>query len=211
MITKKNCCKRLLLPLLTCFFLNILTVVSQENGTLRNQTQIIKWYKKGSWLNGLKLKPHKSIDQIEFARQYFKNQDWWDMAFTFLSTHDLQKLAPGRYVIDEGNVMAFVSDAPTKNMEEINWETHKNFNDLQYVISGKAKMGIASTLSDEHNTTVPYDSKNDVENYSVNDGKFYNAKPGTFFIFSPVDIHRPAFKVKGYDSIKKILIKVRVP
>lgn len=197
--------------MLTCFFLNTLLVVSQEDGTPCDQTQITKWYKKGSWLNGLKLQPHKSIDQIEFARQYCKYQDWWDKAFVFLNTHDLQLLTPGRYVIDEGNVMVFVSDAPTKNMEEVNWETHKNFNDLQYIISGKAKMGIASTKSDEHMTTLPYNPEKDVENYSVNDGKFYNAKPGTFFIFSPVDIHRPAFKVKGYDTIKKILIKVRVP
>jgi YhcH/YjgK/YiaL family protein len=159
----------------------------------------------------MRLKPHKSIDQLEFARQYCKNQKWWDKAFTFLRTHDLQQLKPGKYVIEDGNVIAFVSDAPTKNMEVIQWETHQNFNDLQYVISGKAKMGIASTRLDEHSTTLPYDPKKDVANYSVKKGKFYTAKPGSFFIFSPLDIHRPAFKVKGYDSIKKILIKVRVP
>tara|TARA_R110002167_G_scaffold91462_2_gene246160 strand:+ start:3701 stop:4267 length:567 start_codon:yes stop_codon:yes gene_type:complete len=186
-------------------------VVAQDKSAPCEPLQVTEWYKKKEWLNGLELKPHKSIDQIEFARQFCLNQDWWNKAFTFLRTHDLQQLAPGRYVIDEGNVTAFVSEAPTKAMEEINWETHENFNDLQYVISGKAKMGVASTRSAKYETIMPYDSKKDVANYSVSDGKFYNAEPGTFFIFSPVDIHRPAFKVKGYDSIKKILIKVRVP
>ena len=125
-----------------------------------------------------------------------------------LRTHYLQQLATGRYVIKAGNVMAFVSESATKNIEETKWETYENFNDLQYVINGKAKMGIASKRSAQNETIMPYDNKKDVANYFVLDGKFYKADPGTFFMFPPVDIHRPAFKLDGYDSIKKILMKI---
>ncbi len=35
------------------------------------------------------------------------------------------------------------------------------------------------------------------------------AEPGTFFIFTPEDAHRPGIKVDGFDTLKKVVIKVR--
>lgn len=198
-------------PVLLLFLLCTIDASSQNTGTPCEKENIAKWYKGKAWLSGLQMKPHKSINREELARQYCKNPDWWNQAFEFLASHDLEKLEPGRYVIDEGNVMAFVSEGPTKEKEEIKWETHQNFNDLQYVVKGKAVMGVASLSTSRHRSMETYDPKKDVENYSVENGKFYVAQPGTFFIFSPRDIHRPAFKKKGHDTIKKILIKVRVP
>ncbi|MFD2099226.1 YhcH/YjgK/YiaL family protein [Flagellimonas iocasae] len=196
---------------LVLFFLCSIGTNAQSTGTPCDKENISKWYKSKVWLKGLELNPHKSINKEELARQYCKNPIWWNLAFEFLASRNLETLESGRYVIDEGNVMAFVSEGPTKGIEEIKWETHKNFNDLQYVVEGKAGMGVASLGKSKHSSTEAYDSKRDVENYNVENGKFYVAKPGTFFIFSPQDIHRPAFKKKGHDTIKKILIKVRVP
>src|SRR5690606_19214292 len=108
-------------------------------------------------------------------------------------------------------VTAFVSEGPVKEKEAINWETHANFNDLQYIITGRAEMGITSVDNPNAKAITPYNDKLDTETYAVEGGDYYVAMPGTFFIFSPKDIHRPAFKVQGYDTVKKILIKVRVP
>jgi YhcH/YjgK/YiaL family protein len=33
--------------------------------------------------------------------------------------------------------------------------------------------------------------------------------PGTFFIFTPEDAHRPGIQVAGYESVKKVVVKVR--
>lgn len=200
-----------LVGVLFSIFLLSTNSVAQTTNTSLSKNEIKKWYKSGIWLNGLELTPHKSINKEELSRQYSTNRIWWDKAFEFLRENDLDKIEPGRYIIEEGNVMAFVSEAPTKEMEEINWETHNNFNDLQYIIVGEAKMGITSVDDPEATITVPYDSKRDVTNYLVKRGKYYIAKPGAFFIFSPKDIHRPAFKIPGYNTVKKILIKVRVP
>ena len=187
------------------------TSFSQETGNPCDKDNIAKWYKSRAWLNGVQLLPHKSIDQTELANQYCNNPDSWNKALEFLKTHDLEKLEPGKYIIDKGNVTAFVSEGPTKEKNQIKWETHKNFNDFQYVIKGKAKMGVASMTDSKFKSTMAYDTKKDVENYTVEDGKYFVATPRTFFIFTPQDIHRPAIKVDGNDTIKKILIKVRVP
>jgi biofilm protein TabA len=169
------------------------------------------WYKSQEWLNGLKLKPHESVNQEEFSRQYHANKVWWDEAFNFLKTHELLDLKPGSYVIDTGNVIATVSELNPKEKDEVNWEAHRNFNDLQYVIKGKVQMGVAAISDPNAKVTVPYAPKPDTETFSVAGGKYYDAQPGTFFIFSPKEIHRPAFKAAGYDLIKKVVIKVRVP
>jgi dihydroorotase len=169
------------------------------------------WYNTIPSKNGLKLTPSKSINQQEFFRQYRKDSIFWVEAFTFLKTKDLAKLEPGVYVIDSGNVTATVSEGPTKKIEDVKWEAHRNFNDLQYVIKGKAQMGVALSADPRGVLIVPYSNTNDNENFTNEGGEYYEADPGTFFIFSPQEMHRPAIKVDGYDVIKKIVIKVRVP
>ena len=203
------------------FFLTVLLIIvssvflascssSKSVNSASTHKEISKWYKGHEWLNGLKLTPHASINQEEFSRQYHKNNTYWDKAFEFLKTHDLPTLSPGSYIIDTGNVIASVSEVAPKDMNKVSWEAHRNFNDLQYIIKGKAKMGIASISDPKAKVIVPYTSA-DNETFSVDGGQYYDAEPGTFFIFSPQEIHRPAFKVDGYNIIKKIVIKVRVP
>jgi len=169
------------------------------------------WFNTIKSKNGLKLTPSKSINQQEFFRQYRKDSIWWTEAFTFLKTKDLAHLEPGVYVIDSGNVIATISEGPTKKLEDIKWEAHRNFNDLQYIIKGKAKMGVAPSADPRGVLIVPYSNTTDNENFTNEGGEYYDADPGTFFIFSPQEMHRPAIKVDGYDVVKKIVIKVRVP
>ena len=178
----------------------------------QNNKSLGKWYSEHDWLNGLQLKPHKSINQQEFSRQYHLNKTWWDEAFEFLKTHDLDNLKPGNYIIDTGNVIASVSELPAKDKEQVNFEAHRNFNDLQYIIKGKAKMGIAPISDTQAIVTRPYSTRGDTETFEISGGeKYYMAQPGSFFIFSPKEIHKPAFKLDGYKIVKKIVIKVRVP
>lgn len=169
------------------------------------------WYNTIPSGNGLNLTPNKSINQEEFFRQYRKNNKWWDEAFTFLKTKDLAQLKPGVYVIDSGNVIATISQGPTKKIEDVKWEAHRNFNDLQYIIKGKAQMGVAPSADNRATLIVPYTNAADNMNFTNDGGEYFDADPSTFFIFSPQEMHRPAIKVAGNDVVKKIVIKVRVP
>ncbi len=183
---------------------------TSRNHHVTSDKAATQWYKKYQWLNGLNLIPHESINKTEFSRQYHKNPVWWDKAFQFLRTQNLENLKPGTYIIDSNNVIATVSEVSPKQKDSTNWEAHRNFNDLQYIINGKASMGIASISGLAAKVIIPY-TPADNETFSVDDGKYYVAEPGTFFIFTPKEIHRPAFRVPGFDKIKKIVIKVRVP
>ncbi|HZX58925.1 MAG TPA: YhcH/YjgK/YiaL family protein, partial [Mucilaginibacter sp.] len=158
------------------------------------------------WAGDSKLKLKSSTNYLEFAKQYQANKQYWDQAFAFLNDSKLDTLKPGKYVIDGENVYATITDAPSKTFEQSAWESHRNYIDLQYVIRGKEKIGVAPVTS----ATVikPYDAGRDAANYNA-DGQFYIAAPGEFFLFFPGDAHRPNIKVDGYDTVKKLVIKIR--
>ena len=112
----------------------------------------------------------------------------------------------GRHPIDGDNVFAMITENPTKDYDSTQWESHRNYIDLHYVISGEEKIGDypATKLS----VTKPYDVSRDVINYS-GEGKLYNATPETFFLFFPSDAHRPGIAVSDKKPDKKIVIKIR--
>lgn len=200
-----------ILPLLLMYMLLAGCSSQRMSAGIGNPKQD-NWYNDSGWLNGLQLKPHASVNRKEFIRQYNTRKVWWDEAFAFLKTHDLDNIKAGVYVVDSGNVIATVSEVAPKDKEQVNFEAHRNFNDLQYVIKGKAQMGVAAITGPDVKVTVPYSDKADTETFAVAGGDaYYTAEPGSFFIFSPKDLHRPAFKLAGYDTIKKVVIKVRVP
>jgi biofilm protein TabA len=165
-----------------------------------------KWVKKGEWANGSKIKLSPTADELEFARQYHANKVWWDKAFAFLNDPKTDTLKPGKYIIDGDNVFAMITEGPTKQIDSVRWESHRNYIDLHYVIRGKEQIGAAPVSS--ATVTKPYDASHDAANYSV-DGKYYPASPGEFFLFFPSDAHRPGIKAGGIDTDKKLVIKIR--
>lgn len=169
-----------------------------------------QWVKAGTWANGLKLKSHKSVNSIEFAQQYSKNKMAWDKAFEFLKNTDLDTIKPGKYVLDGENVFVSVTEEPTKELGNAKWESHHKYIDLQYVIKGEEKMGIAPVSAAK--PIAEFDDKKDVGFYMslAKSEKYYVAKPGTFFLFFPADAHRPSIKVKGCDTDKKLVVKIKV-
>ena len=185
----------------TCIFFRVLFLFTLC-AHAQAQTDSTLWSSPG----GLAVKPHKSVNNPELARQYQLNKAHWDKAFVFLRNQDLQSLAPGRYPIDGDQVFAIVTQNPTKDFDSTQWESHRDYTDLHYVVAGEEIIGV----SPPGNLTItkPYDAAKDIVNYSGK-GEMYPAKPGTFFIFFPSDAHRPAISPGGHAADKKIVIKIR--
>ncbi len=165
-----------------------------------------KWVKSKEWARGLKIKAHPSVNPVEFAKQYHANKALWDKAIAFLNDKKLDTLKPGKYIIDGTDVYATITEAPSKEFAQSAWESHRNYIDLQYVIRGKEKIGVAPVSSAA--VVKPYDETKDIANYNA-EGKYYIATPDEFFLFFPGDAHRPNIKVDGYDTVKKLVIKIR--
>lgn len=191
-------------------FIAILFIASSINAQTSSvnpsNSQAKKWFKKEEWLNGLQLKPSKTVNYMELYKQYHTNKSYWDKAFEFLRTQDLKSLKVGRHAIDGDNVYATVQETPTKDLDSTMWESHKKYIDLQYVIAGKEKIGRISP--DKLTLTRPYVEARDIANYS-GEGPLYEAVPGIFFLFFPSDAHRPNIMSGDKTADKKIVIKIR--
>ena len=178
---------------------------AQQPSKAVSKTVISKWVNKKEWANGLQLVLHPSVNTDSFYRAYHTNKKLWDAAFTFLKNQHLEEIKPGKYPIAGEQVFATVSEAASHKIEDVKWESHKQYIDLQYIIKGKEKIGVADIS--KATVTAPY--RVDVINYQA-DGKYYIAKPGQFFLFFPNNAHRPTIKVNGYEVVKKIVIKIQV-
>ncbi|HEY4334285.1 MAG TPA: YhcH/YjgK/YiaL family protein [Puia sp.] len=153
------------------------------------------------------LRPAPPVNMVEFARQYHANPARWDKAFAYLKNTDFSKLQPGRYPVDGDDVYAVITLGPPKMIDDTTtWESHRNFEDIHYVISGKEKIGIIPLA--QAKVVRPYDGARDLAGYSAK-GSYYVATPGVFFIITTEEAHRPGIKVDGSDMVKKLFIKVR--
>lgn len=167
-----------------------------------------KWVKSGVWKKGLPLNVYADVDAVEFARQYHANQAIWDQAFAYLKDHDLAALPNGSSQLAGDQLTLSVTEPTSKEFDKTQWESHRKYIDLQYIVRGKEKMGVEAL--DKLTVTEPYNDKKDVAHYRSDAGKYYVAEPGTFYLFFPQDGHRPSIKVDGYDVVKKVVFKIRV-
>ncbi len=164
------------------------------------------WVKSKIWAPNLKINIYADVNSAEFKHQYENNKATWDKVFAFLAdSAKLASLPGGTYPIEDKNAYAIITEAPSKTPEAAKWEAHRKYIDLQYVINGEEKIGVAPLAS--ATVTEPYDEKKDSAHYTA-DGKYYTATPAEFYLFFPSDAHRPNLKVDGFDVVKKLVIKI---
>ena len=192
--------KNILLSL--AFFLIIISALTLTAGAQSAH----RWLKKKEWAGGLQLVPHRSVNVKEFARQYKLNKPYWDEAFAFMKKNDLVALPKGKYPIDGDNVYATITEDPSKDFVKTNWESHRKYIDLQYIIAGEEIIGIYPVA--KATVIKEYDENKDVANY-VAEGKLVHSVPGTFFLFFPTDAHRPNITPGGNKIVKKLVIKIK--
>ncbi len=168
-----------------------------------------KWFEKGEWLNGWTAKPDGSINRKAFAVSYFKHRERWDKAFAFMKENDLTKLELRRYDIDGDNAYALVSEYLTKNEEDARYEAHRNYIDVQYVVSGSEFIGI-TPIAMKKEILEAYDPAKDIEFLTVTQGVNFKAIPDRFFIFFAEDIHRPGQKEAENLPVRKVVLKIKI-
>ena len=193
------------------FLILLILSVSKLNAqseTIWTKEKATNLYNQTDWLKGLKLHPHKSTDQLEFAKQYQANKIGWDKAFAFLRDNNLENLKMGKYVIDGENVFADITDNLSSLLKDAKWHSHRQYCDVFYVIKGKEKIGIAPVFKAP--ILIPFNDKGDSQFYNQEmKGIYYLSNPDTFFILFPSDVHRPFIKVEDCNYVKRIRIKIK--
>jgi len=167
-----------------------------------------QWVRSGAWKKGLPLNVYANVDAVEFAKQYHANPALWDQAFAYMKDHDLSALPNGSSQLAGDQLTLSVTEPTSKDFDKTQWESHRKYIDLQYIVRGKEKMGVEALP--KLMLTEEYNDKKDVAHYSGDGTTYYVAEPNTFYLFFPQDGHRPSIKVPGYDVVKKVVFKIRV-
>lgn len=149
-----------------------------------------KWVKTGVWRNGFtKASLDKTVNLVDFKKQYEKNPEQWNALFKWLQTTDLLALKAGKYPIPGTTMTASIQDDTNKPLAERNTESHRTHIDFQYVVSGVE--GFALLDHETSKANCEYNEKKDVIRYDYDkvQTKFFTNRKNHFNIFFPGDWH----------------------
>lgn len=147
------------------------------------------------------------LDKLENSNLYDRIAENLEKGFNYLKNTDLQSLGVGKYEIDGMNVFALISEYETKKHEDCRPEAHREYADIQYIISGKEAIGFV-TLKDQPET-VTYNPEKDIVFYASETSPFI-LEAGMFAVFFPQDVHRPCMQIDSPGKVKKAVIKVKL-
>jgi biofilm protein TabA len=170
--------------------------------------KVDKWFSSQEWLGGWDVVPDSSINKRAMAVAWVKNSNRWKEAFRFLRENDLENLDPGRYDIDGDNLYATVSEYMTKDPDSANFEAHRKYIDIQYVVKGNEVIGLAP-LNAAKKIITPYDPSRDIEFADCENPDYMVATPRNFFVFFPDDMHKPGLRDGNPTPVRKIVIKLK--
>ena len=107
---------------------------------------------------------------------------------------------------------AVVSEYETKPMATSKFEAHREFIDVQLILSGAEIIGVTPTATmTDADRIGEYNAEKDVEFYGVKgDFEKLQLSDGDFAILYPEDAHMPGVHETEPVHIKKIVLKVPV-
>jgi len=133
----------------------------------------------------------------------------FEAAFAFLDKKSLAEVPVGKHAIEGEEVYALVQKLPSRAAETAQFESHRKYIDVHYVVSGQETSGFSP--AEDLKLAVPYDESKDVMLYEVPQRYTkIEVKPGHFVIYHPGQAHLPNTHLQGPHDLHKVVIKVHV-
>ncbi|MCM3570902.1 YhcH/YjgK/YiaL family protein [Neobacillus mesonae] len=146
------------------------------------------------------------LDNQRNFKQYEAIHQGMRAAYDFIQRQDLETLEVGKHVIDGDNVFAMIQNYDTKSVDEGDWEAHKKYLDIQYMIDGTEAIKVANIEKME--VKQPYNNKDDYWLFT-GEGDTITLQTGMFAIFFPEDVHKPGIQINQEAApVKKAVIKI---
>lgn len=150
------------------------------------------------------------VDNLKNCHQYYSVNGKFERAFAFIEKAVKENFAVGKYEIDGKEIFASVQEYTSKLKEDGNYEGHRNYIDIQYIISGIEVIEVADIS--KMSLKTEYNEIKDVEFYDdCNTAGMAVLQSGEYGIFFPHDIHKPGLAFKNSPAyVKKIVVKIKV-
>ncbi|MDX9882703.1 MAG: YhcH/YjgK/YiaL family protein [Prolixibacteraceae bacterium] len=146
-------------------------------------------------------------DRIENTGFYKNSGTGVAKALQYIAETDFTGLAKGKYIIDGELIYAVVNEYETKPEADCKIEAHRNYIDVQFIVSGEEAIGYAPLNGQE--PSIAYNDEKDCVFYKVPTSKVILGA-GMFAIFYPHDLHQPGISSGTISNVKKVVVKVRV-
>jgi YhcH/YjgK/YiaL family protein len=132
-----------------------------------------------------------------------------EAGFVFLETNDLAALSLGKHVIQGEEVFALAMRAPSKSPQEARFESHRDYIDIQFLLSGEEGIGVLPV--GQLQGATPYDATKDLIFYDT-PARYLDLRvpPGHFAVFFPDEGHMPMCHAGGPHELHKAVVKVSV-
>jgi len=147
------------------------------------------------------------IDQLSHAENYAALGDRIKAGLDYLAATDLSGLKPGRYELAGSDLYVLIQDNVTKNPADGKWEAHRQYIDIQYLVSGPESIGYAPI--EKLQPAGDYDAARDFQ-LLQGQGDRLTCETGTFMIFYPQDAHMPGLAAGQPLQVRKAVVKVRI-
>lgn len=132
----------------------------------------------------------------------------FEKAIQYALSMDFTGLEPGKYPIDGDNIFAIVNEYMTKPLSECDPESHRDYADIQIMVTGAERFGYAPLTGQPE--TTPYNEEKDVAFYTIDpeDLNYLTLRREEFIVFFPSDIHQPEVYTHQPELVRKVVIKV---
>ena len=129
-------------------------------------------------------------------------------ALEYLGKTDFTALAEGRHPIDGDDLYALVLSYETEAEKDRRFEAHRNYIDIQCILSGREIIYWAPT--EELSVLEDYSQQQDVVFLSGEARGELRLTAGSFAVFYPEDAHKPNCAWDEPQQARKVVVKVRV-
>lgn len=147
------------------------------------------------------------VDSLLRADLYYPLSESVRKALIYLRETDFTGMEPGRYDVDGDRIFAIVQAYRTLPADQVKWESHRRYLDIQYMVEGAEYMGISRKQF--MNLIYPYDTETDVAKY-MGKGDFIRVEQEQFTIFFPNEIHMPKVQILRPEPVLKVVMKVQL-
>ena len=137
-------------------------------------------------------------DTFSNTRLYFSKKQAVSKALQYAAEFDQSK-PDGRYDIDGDKLYALVMTYHTKSADELKFEAHKKYIDVQLLLDGQEFLDVS--LDKNLDVQMPFSAEMDAVLFKA--PKQFSSvllEPGRFAVLYPDDIHRPCRKVEKCKS-----------
>lgn len=144
------------------------------------------------------------FDKIENLRLYAGIDERFNAIADFIEKNNMKAIPAGSYEICSGVKVGISEYDPALGGD---YEAHRDFNDLQYAITGGEAIDVIPTSDARESTGY----KPDIEFFKekVCGATRISLDEGTFAFLAPQDAHKPCIKTES-DHIRKAVFKISV-